>query len=204
MVSRLFSYAMRIVFGFVFLTLCFLGDAIAQTSGIYSTGTGYSISVEFEEDSLIVVEPNKRSEYKMTGPNVYEFTNTNNNNIRYGIRVIDANTLEAFKPGSSQPGTKLTLMNAQGDQQGSTVTAPEQEKFEELASEYLSLAQTDPVNVQVWSACGAVAFSRSSMSTADADVYARQTASMLKLIMIDSYRSPCPEVIPNGIWAVAN
>ncbi len=67
-------------------------------------GGAYSINVEFVSDGLQIVEPNKTSMYTPTARGVYEFTNPTNG-IRYGLRVIDDSTIEAFKPGSSDAAT---------------------------------------------------------------------------------------------------
>lgn len=179
--------------------------ALAQTNGTYATNTGYSINVEFEGDSLVVVEPNKRSEYrkKPGSANEYEFTNANNRNIRYGLRVIDAETLGAYKPDHPTSGvTILKLRLAPGGSGSTSATDQDSEKFDALAQTYLERAQNDSANVHVWSACGAAAFARANSSQAEADAYALQTASMIKPIMTRA-GSPCPEVISDTIWSSA-
>lgn len=185
-------------------TLMATGAALAQTDGTYATNTGYSIDVKFEGGSLIVVEPNKRSEYtrKAGSANEYEFTNANNQNIRYGLRVIDAQTLGAYKPDNPASGvTILKLRRAPAP--GSSATESDNEKFGDIAQEYMERAQSDPDNVHVWTACGGAAFMRASSAAADADEFARQAASMIKPIMTRP-GSPCPEVISPQIWSSAN
>ncbi|KQT10316.1 hypothetical protein [Ramlibacter sp. Leaf400] len=186
------------------------GAALAQTSGTYSTGTGYSIDVRFGGNSLTVVEPNKQSEYRSTGPGVYEFTNPTNN-IRYGLKVVDAKTLEAFKPGSGQPGTKLSLVSAAPAAAGNTGTrtaAPassgDYRKFEPIAQGYLQRAQSDPANAQAWSFCGMAAMARAHNNDGANDAPIRQAAAALKSIATDVRQSPCPEVITPEIWRTAN
>src|SRR5688572_19656307 len=88
---------------------CFGALASAGTNGTYvMDGGAYSINVEFVPDGLQIVEPNKTSLYTPTGAGVYEFTNPTNG-TRYGLRVIDDSTIEAFKPGTSNPATVLKL-----------------------------------------------------------------------------------------------
>jgi hypothetical protein len=192
------------ILGIACLVFAASGSARAQTDGTYATDTGYSIDVKFEGDSLIVLEPNKRSEYrkKAGSTNEYEFTNRNNRDIRYGLRVLDAKTLGAYKPDNPASGvTVLKLRTAPAA--GSSASATDNEKFGSIAQRYMERAQSDPDNVHVWTACGGAAFMRASSAAADADEFARQAASMIKPIMTRP-GSPCPEVISNAIWSSAN
>ncbi|HUQ49558.1 MAG TPA: hypothetical protein VM056_02500 [Terriglobales bacterium] len=92
----------------------------ASTSKVLGDGTygtpdgGYQIQVKYGNGTLTIVEPNKTSIYKLTRPNTYEFTNPTNG-IKYGLRVIDGKTLDAFKPlanGGETSPTRLTMLRA--------------------------------------------------------------------------------------------
>ncbi len=196
------------------------GVSQAQTSGIYATDGGYVIEVEFAGDMLTVVEPNKRSEYtRIPGTSDYEFTNVNNHNIRYGMRVIDARTLGAYKPDHPGGGlTMLTLRSATGggNEAGASpgagvsadtpaspapaaASAADRIRFGKLAAAYQDHAQRDPANVQAWTACSAAAYARATSARAEADDYAFRAAASLKPIMMLP-DSPCPDVISPAHW----
>jgi len=165
--------------------------AIAEVGGTYVlNGGGYSIEVKMEGDTLVVVEPNKTSPYAKQGDGTYQFTNPNNG-ITYGLRVIDDQTIEAFKPGSDDAPTRLTLLGSPGG--GTTADVADSEKWEQLAQHYSDLIQSDPSNAQANSACAAVAMKRSVASKEEADSYAAQMVSMLQ--QMDASANPCPDVI---------
>jgi hypothetical protein len=177
---------------------CFAAFASAGTNGTYvMDGGAYSINVEFVPEGLQVVEPNKTSLYTPTAAGVYEFTNPTNS-IRYGLRVIDDSTIEAFKPGSSNPPTILKLSGA------SLVAVDESSasyaQYSAIAEKYLTLSQTDPDNVHVWAACGAAALAFVHQSEDDALRSARQSAMLLKQIIVDGSGTPCADAIPASVW----
>jgi hypothetical protein len=165
--------------------------AYAEVGGTYvDVASGYSIDVKMDGDTLVVVEPNKTSPYEKQGDGTYQFTNPNND-ITYGIRVIDDRTIEAFKPGSDNPPTRLSLL---GSAAGATsADVADSEKWEKLAGEYSDRIGSDPNNVQAFTACAAVAMKRSVSSQEEADAYSAQMASMLH--QMDASSNPCPEVI---------
>lgn len=92
-------------------------SSISLQNGVYGIPeNGYQITVTFGNGTLTVVEPNKTSVYTLDPrrPNTYLFTNPNNG-IKYGLRVINSNTLEAFKPlenGGETAPTKLVQIRA--------------------------------------------------------------------------------------------
>jgi hypothetical protein len=164
----------------------------AATPGTYVLeGGSYTMSVEMVDGMLVVHEPNKDSPYSPQADGTYHFYNDNNGQT-YGIRVIDANTLEAFKPGTSNPPSRLVLLNS-AVPTGEAVASEESSKWEDIAMQYMERAQTDSANVQSWTACGAVAMKRSVSPQAEADQYAAQMAAMLQ--QMDAGSSPCPEVM---------
>jgi hypothetical protein len=190
--SRVFGALRRVAL--VVLALVAV-PAFAQselTAGTYILeGGSYTISVEMVDGALVVHEPNKDSPYTRQADGSYHFYNPNTD-ATYGIRVIDARTIEAFKPGTSNPPSRLVLMNS-AVSTGEDVSSEESSRWEELAGQYLERSQTDPDNAQSWTACGAVAMKRSVSTQAEADQYAAQMASMLQ--QLDAGSSPCPEVI---------
>jgi hypothetical protein len=187
-----------VLFGFAVASLTCASIAAASSNGTYvMDGGAYSINVEFVADGLQIVEPNKTSLYHSTGRGEYQFTNPTNG-ITYGLRVIDDATIEAFKPGSAQPGTVLKRASAAAmtvDEEN-----PNYAKYQQLAEKYAELTQSDADNVHVWAACGAAALGWANMPADQARGMAGQSAALLKSIMTSSGSSPCPEVIPNDVW----
>ena len=160
----------------------------AEPGGTYVIdGGGYSIDVRMDGGNLVVVEPNKTSTYEQQADGTYHFTNPNNG-VTYGIRVIDDRTIEAFKPGTDNPPTRLSLLGSPGGG-----TTADSEKWEKLAEHYSELIQSDPTNVQANAACAGVAMKRSVASQEEADAYAAQMADMLR--QMDASANPCPDVI---------
>lgn len=170
----------------VFLWLV-ISIAHAGTNGVYVLqGSSYSLKVEFGENTLTTIEPNRTSVYRQVKPGTYEFINQNNRNIRYWMTVIDDRTLEASKPDTDAAPTRLVL------QQGRAVDINKQ--WAGLADKYMHLAESDPANTQAWTMCATTAYSRSTMSQADGDAYAAKTAALLKQMGV-SNTSPCPDVL---------
>ncbi|XID74943.1 hypothetical protein ACF3NA_10665 [Alkanindiges sp. WGS2144] len=175
--------------------------ASAATSGIYSVEEGYyTINAHFNDQGLLIKEPNKESLYKQQADaDEYIFTNPTNN-ITYGIRVVDDSTLEAFKPGSDTPPTTLKL--------NKHISQPEEKvennKMEEVANKYMELTKTDPLNTQTWTQCATVAMGYANLSKQEADKMASQATTLLSLIESKQVASsPCEDAIPNSIWKSA-
>jgi hypothetical protein len=115
-----------------------------------------------------------------------------NTDTTYGLRVVDEYTIEAFKPNA--PGntpSRLVLMQRTANS-SEVVSTDESDKWSNIADSYMQRTQSDPANIQSWTACGAVAMKRSVSTKADADIYAKQIAAMLR--QMDATSSPCPEV----------
>jgi hypothetical protein len=184
-----------------------IGLATAAAAQKVSNGTyileggSYSIEVVQEGDNLVVVEPNKRSPYTRQPDGSFHFYNPNTDTV-YGIRMIDDRTIEAFKP--FQDGNVPTrLVRVGGAPQAEVPSEPASptNEYAALADRYQQLAQTDPDNVQAWTACAAAAKKRQLATSADADAYAAQMAEVLKLILVDPSRSPCEDAIPATVWS---
>lgn len=91
----------------------FAGDQSRNgTDGLYATTeNNYRIEVRFEPGKLIVVEPNKTSDY-IQRPNsaIYDFKNPTNG-IVYVLEVADGGkALKAYKPGTPENVTALKLV----------------------------------------------------------------------------------------------
>lgn len=161
------------------------------TSGTYMLeGGSYIITLAMDGENLMVEEPNKISPYSPQQDGSFHFFNPNTN-TNFGIRKIDDRAIEAFKPGTSQPPSRLVLISG-AVPSSEAISNSESEKWENIANDYMERSQSDPANVQSWTACGAVALKRSLSSKADADAYAGQMAMMLRQMSATS--SPCPEV----------
>ena len=135
----------------------------AATNGTYSIQNGYySIDARFEENKLVIVEPNKTSTYLKNSSGDYIFTNPTNN-ITYGMRVLDDKTLEAFKPGVPNSSTILTLKSSAPKVQSASNDG-KSNQMKALADKYFKLAETDSDNVHTWANCASVALAYSSLS----------------------------------------
>ena len=160
---------------------------------------------------MIVVEPNKRSEYRREPDGSYHFRNPTNG-ILYGIRVVDNQTIEAFKP--DQPGNTPTRLARLGGAPAAlevpqaappppVATARPTSPQMATAKKYQQLSVSDPDNTQAWTACAAAALKSATSTGAEADAYAVQTAEMLQLIIVNEKESPCSDAISDNAWQAA-
>ncbi|WPC30965.1 hypothetical protein [Acinetobacter towneri] len=175
----------------------------AATNGTYSIQNGYySIDARFEENKLVIVEPNKTSTYLKNSSGDYIFTNPTNN-ITYGMRVLDDKTLEAFKPGVPNSSTILTLKSSAPKVQSASNDG-KSNQMKALADKYFKLAETDSDNVHTWANCASVALAYSSLSMDKAKEMELQAATLIKLSQSPvASTSPCSEVISNKTWMSA-
>ncbi|WP_431869436.1 hypothetical protein [Allosphingosinicella sp.] len=180
------------------------GTPASPNSAKFSDGTyvledgSYSLRVKQEGDDLVVVEPNKNSRYERQADGTYHFTNPNNG-ISYWLRVIDDRTIEAFK---KEPGNVASRLVRVGGSPGPASAPPNPAAA--IAERYKALAQSDPDNVQAWTACAAAALKRSLATETEADVYGAEMVQVLKLIIVDPSRSPCEDAIPASLWEQAD
>lgn len=168
------------------------------TPGTYMLeGGSYTIEIRRDGDGLAVVEPNKDSPYARVDDDEFHFYNPNTE-TNYGIRYLDARTIEAFKPDvPGNIGSRLVLMGGAAD---AVAESDDSGRYEALAEQYAGRIESDPDNVQAWAACAGVAMKRSVSTVADADAYARQMAQMLQQIMPPGSASPCSDVMPDSVW----
>jgi hypothetical protein len=184
---------------FSFISMC----TFAATNGTYSIQNGYySIDARFEENKLVIVEPNKTSTYLKNSSGDYIFTNPTNN-ITYGMRVLDDKTLEAFKPGVPNSSTILTLESSAPKVQSASNDG-KSNQMKALADKYFKLAESDSNNVHTWANCASVALAYSSLSMDKAKEMELQAATLIKLSQSPvASTSPCSEVISNKTWMSA-
>lgn len=182
----------------VFCGLMLMSTAWASSDGTYVLeGGSYSINVTFGTSTLTVTEPNKTSVYRQRGTsNEYLFTNPNNG-ATYGLRVVDNQTLEAFKP---VPGNVPSTLKLRGSSMGAAIPDSTLADSESVAEKYYDLSESDPSNAQTWTYCAAAALSRSMLASAEAEQNAEQNAMLLKYMGASSTNSPCPDAIPNHVW----
>jgi hypothetical protein len=168
----------------------------ASATGTYMVeGGSYMIELRQDGDTLVVVEPNKESPYARQSDGSYTFYNPNTD-TNYGIRVLDTNTIEAFKPDfPDNPGTRLVRMGGSvASDDAEPVDSDDADRYGAMAEHYQQLAEDDPANIQAWTACSAVALKRSVSNPAEADAFAAQMAGMLR--QMDMANSPCPDAMP--------
>lgn len=192
------------------LILCVSVLTIAQTKlnpGTYTTADGtYTIDVRYDAktNTITVVEPNKTSEYTSVGRGEYGFTNPTNGR-EYRLAIVDATTLEAFKPGARESSTKLFHSGGTGESDGADEGAtPEQfEEYQKVAKKYLEKMESDPDNAQLWAFCGASANARSFMNDDGFKSYAKKAVKAVASIMEDKSSSPCTDAMPAQLWSEA-
>lgn len=171
-------------------------NAVAQatlTPGTYMLeGGSYTIDLEMDGDQLLVREPNKNTHYSRQPDGSFHGYNPNTDTT-YGIRVLDGQSIEAFKPGVAGNIPSRLVLIASAIAAEPEISSEESDRWADIADNYFERSQSDPANVQSWTACAAVAIQRSIDTEANADMYAEQMAAMLKQLYATA--SPCPEVI---------
>ena len=171
------------------------------TPGTYMLdGGSYVIEVQRDGDGLLVVEPNKRSPYAWQGGRDFHFYNPNTDTT-YGIRVVDARTIEAYKPFvDGNVPSRLTLLSAAAD--ATAVATPQEDlgdpAYEAIAEKYAAMIETDPANIQSWTACAGAAMKYGTATREEADAYAREMIGMLR--MMDAQSTPCEDALPSRLW----
>lgn len=186
----------------IILLICVSAFAKAQiglTSGQYITDDGYyTVTINFNKDHLILIEPNLTSLYKKVDGNIYSYVHARNN-VDYRIEVIDAATIQTFKP--SVNNSRYTLKLTKTSEVASTAQF---KQYYALAEQYKAKMQTDKKDAQLWSFCSAAAMARSTMNDEGFADYATKVASSIKQIIINKTKCPCEDAIPLAIWNKAN
>ena len=131
------------------------------------------------------------SAYKLFKPGVCEFINANNQNIRHWLTIIDNKTLAPSKPDTDPPSTYLKLF-----EMTEMPNIKEADKnWQATAEKYMALTNSDPDNIQSWSACATTALTYSLQLENEANEIAKMNKESLKLMLKNPNVSPCPEVI---------
>lgn len=183
------------------LFLCVPVLTFGQTklkAGTYTTSDGsYSINVRYDAkaNTITVVEPNKTSEYTSAGGGEYGFTNPKNG-IEYRLAIVDATTLEAFKPGGRDSSTKLYHSGGADE----AASSEDFEKYQKVAEKYLEKMKSDPDDAQLWAFCAASANARSTMNAEGFESYAKKAIKEVAKIMEDTTSSPCTDAMPADLW----
>ena len=179
--------------------LCFsLSAQIKLTSGKYTTEDGYyTVTINFADKELTLIEPNRTSVYHRLTGNEIQFIHPTNK-IDYRMEVMDASTVQTFKPGSTN---RYTLKLSSKDM---TTTNEHYNTYFALAEKYKAKMQTDKKDAQLWSFCSASAWARATMNDDGFKDYAKKAALSIKQIIIDKSKCPCEDAIPATIWNSAN
>ena len=125
------------------LALCVGAPAFAAdiTPGTYVlVGGDYSITIVSDGSSLMVREPNKTSVYNRVDDDEFHFWNPNTQTT-YGLRFVDARTIEAFKPGV--PGNVPSRLALVPGTEGQISSAATTEIIGELQSQELARQQEE-------------------------------------------------------------
>lgn len=184
---------------FIALLTCFSLTSSAQiklTSGQYTTEDGYyTITINFDGNSLTVIEPNRTSVYTKVENNVYRFIHPTNK-IDYRIEVMDPSTIQTFKPAVDN--SRYTIRLSKGD---NTANNEQFKTYFAMAERYKAKMLTDKKDAQLWSFCAAAAMARSSMNEEGFNEYAGKIVASLKPIVINKTKCPCEDAIPPVIWS---
>lgn len=186
---------MKTFFCFIYLALAGLQvfGQIKVPSGPYTSSDGmYTVTIEFKENTIVVVEPNKTSSYILTGNNTYEYTNPNNGK-HYKLQIADETTLVAFgSTGSTNYYFSGGLSKAATKEQFAF--------YKKVAEEYKNKMNEDAKNAQMWSLCAAVAMQRATLNDEGFEEYAKATILSLRQLVTDQRTCPCPRAIPPALW----
>ena len=165
------------------------------TGGTYAMQDGsYSIDLQQDGNNLVVVEPNKRSVYEKQNDGSYQFYNSNTGST-FGLRLIDARTVEVYRIPLSGSPARLVLVSAPA----AAKLSDENDGYTAIAEHYRARAQSDSANAQAWTMCSAVALKRSMSDGQDFARYASQMAQVLKQTLVDT-TNPCSDAIPSQYW----
>lgn len=179
--------------------LCLIGSnvnaQIKLTSGQYTTQDGYyTVTINFTNKELTLIEPNRTSVYHKLEGNVFQFIHPTNK-IDYRIEVTSPTTIQTFKPGANNSRYTLTLSG-----RDATASNDQFNTYFALAEKYKAKMLSDQKDAQLWSFCAAAAMARSSMNEEGFKEYAAKVASSIKLIAINKTKCPCEDAIPMDIW----
>lgn len=184
---------------FLICVSAFAKAQIKLASGQYITEDGYyTVTINFNENTLTLIEPNLTSIYKKVAPNIYSYVHARNN-VDYRIEVKDASTIQTYKQGVDNSRYTIKLTNS-----SEVASSAKFKQYYALAEQYKAKMQTDKKDAQLWSFCAAAAMARSTMNDEGFADYATKVASSIKQIIINKTKCPCEDAIPIAVWNKAN
>jgi hypothetical protein len=179
----------------LFLSAAIFAQKI-PASGIYTSTDGYySITVNFKDKILTIVEPNKTSPYTLVAGNEFYYKNPTNG-IEYLIEVVDATTLAMYKPTNRDNKYKFYFT-------GPAIKPADNEKFRifsAVAKKFLEKMKEDPKDAQLWSFCAAAANARSSFNNDGFEEYLSKLVPSMKAILENKTKCPCTEAIDQAMF----
>lgn len=181
----------------VFLMGCITIALPAQVlkPGTYSSsdfGYTYSVVIKHVGNSITNTEPNRTSQYKSNGGNLYHHTEP-----KYAHFYIKVISDEKFYAGKQNGGQQLFTF--QGGNTDAEEVLPSGVDDCPLYNKYLQLSQTDHADAQAWVFCGAAAMAKCTY-TDNLMVYLKPLIIALKGISEDSSQCPCKDVITQTEW----
>jgi len=179
--------------------LCFIGSnvnaQIKPTSGQYTTQDGYyTVTINFTDKELTLIEPNSTSIYYKLEGNVFQFIQPTDK-ADYRIEVMSPTTIQIFKYGANSSRYTLTL-----NSKDATASNDQYKTYFALAEKYRAKMLSDKKDAQLWSLCADAAMARSGMNQEGFKEYATKVALSIKLIAINKTKCPCEDAIPVDIW----
>jgi hypothetical protein len=167
-------------------------EQISLSSGQFTVESGYyTVTINFEGESLTLIEPNRTSVYRKIAENTFSFVHPETK-VDYRIDVIDKVTIHAYKPQTPDNRTILRL-NTAG-------LSAEYTFYLAMAQRYKTMMLTDKKDAQLWAFCSAAAFARSTMDGESFREYARKIVASVRPIVTDQGKCPCEDAIPAEIW----
>jgi hypothetical protein len=171
---------------------------IQLKNGYYKSQDGYiTITIEHEGDIIRMKEPTRTNEYKRTGGNTYQHTEDKYSN--YGLIVTDAEHMDATKDGRSNH--TWTWSGKAPTAEDFVKDADDEEDGCPVAEKYMTLAENDKTDTQVYTFCGAAALMKCNMNSDGYAEYARQAITSLKQIMVNPNVNPCTDVFTAAQWS---
>lgn len=167
-------------------------------SGNYTTSDGnYTIEVKFENGKLILVEPNRTSEYTPIGGNKYQFVHTNG--TTYYLESVNETTLASSTSRNSSK-TYLTFSGESFEMPSQALNG----EFEAIYNKYLGLMETDAGDAQTWAFCAAAALARAQFNGEGSEAYLTGVVLSMKQILPNVTSCPCEDAIPAAVWSATN
>lgn len=187
---------------FLLLTICFTWIVNAQTlkSGNYvgnvsltqDLGNSYTVIIKHEDNIITLTEPNRVSQYKSSGGNIYWHTEAKYANVFY-LKVESQTKFYAGKKGEGEGSYTYQDENTNVKE-----VLPSGANNCPLYEKYLKLTETESNDTQGWVFCGAAALVKCTYT--DVSEHLPPIIKGLKLITEDQTKCPCSDVITQNEW----